>query len=676
MLHNLKNYDGHLIVSALKHYKGPTLSIIPTNTEKYLSIICDSFYFLDSLQFLNASLSVLFESLLKPSVGGMSLDMSIDEKIDIMHQGLHDPEKVKLLKRKGIFPFDYVDTPDKLMETEFPAKELFYNKLTEKHITEEDYNYALSVYRSFSCNNLGEYLDVYLQADVLILACVFENFRSFSLKYYRLDPCHYFSVPGLSLDAMFRMTGVELELLTDIDMINFFQSSIRGGVSLIAKRHATANNKYLRDFDASKPSSYLAYLDANNLYGAAQCDLLPQKSFRWLDAQEIQSFDLMSIACDATKGYVLEIDLNYPEELHESHNSFPLAPEKYSVQYEQLSDFQKCLIDEELFCKGEKLIAHLGPRRKYICHYRNLQFYLKHGLKLEKIHRVLEFEQAAYVREYIEFNTKMRAQCSSVWMSNSFKLFNNSLYGKFIEGVRERMNVKITNERKKALKLAADPHCKSWNILDENLVMFHMQKKKVLLDKPVYAGFTILELSKLYMVEFHYDKMVPLYGSNQEILCSDTDSFLYHIYTEDIYCDMLQNIDWYDTSDYPKDHNLYSDKNKKVLLKMKDECNGKPIKEFVGCSSKCYSMIGEAIEKRVCKGTPSMLIKEQLLHKMYLDSIFDAKKFYFDYNQIRSYRHKIFSVKTRKLCLSPTDTKRYIRADGIRTFSFGHYKLK
>ena len=192
--------------------------------------------------------------------------------------------------------------------------------------------------------NMGDYHDHYLQKDVLLLVDVFEKFIDMCLKYYGLDPCHYFSSPGLSWDAMLKMTGIELEKISDIDKYLFIEKGLRGGISYIAERYAKANNKYLNDYDPKKPSTFITYLDMNNLYGWRMSEYLPYEGLKWL--KKIDKFDIMSINDKNPIGYILEVDLEYPDELHKLHNDFPLAPEKLSVSSDMLSKYCKEIADK------------------------------------------------------------------------------------------------------------------------------------------------------------------------------------------------------------------------------------------------------------------------------------------------------------------------------------------
>ena len=235
------------------------------------------------------------------------------------------------------------------------------------------------IWDKFNLKNMGDYHDHYLKKDVSLLVEVFEKFIETCLKYYEHYPCHYFSAPGLSWDAMLKMTCVKLEKVSDIDQYLLIEKGTRGGVSYIAKRYAKANNKYMSDYDSNKQSTFIPYLDKNNLYGWAMSEYLPYSEFEWL--KNVEELDVMSINEKSDVGYILEVDLKYPDELHELHNDYLLAPEKSTVTNDILSKYCKSIADKYKINVGDvkKLIPNLGNKHKYVLHYRNLQLYLSLG---------------------------------------------------------------------------------------------------------------------------------------------------------------------------------------------------------------------------------------------------------------------------------------------------------
>ncbi|KYQ53663.1 hypothetical protein ALC60_04182, partial [Trachymyrmex zeteki] len=232
-------------------------------------------------------------------------------------------EEFELLTRKGVFPYEYVDCVEKLDDTRLPPRESFYSSLTGDTVSESDYAHAANVWQRFSVRTLGEYSDLYLKTDVLLLADIFENFRESCVESYDLDPAHYYTLPGFTWDAMLKHTRIKFELLTNIDMVLFIERGIRGDLSQCFGRYAQANNKYMRSYSL-KPSSYLMYYDVNNLYGWAMCQPLPYAEFQWVE--DAANFDVSAIAPDSPTGYILEVDLEYPQHLHDRHTDLPFCP--------------------------------------------------------------------------------------------------------------------------------------------------------------------------------------------------------------------------------------------------------------------------------------------------------------------------------------------------------------
>ena len=238
-------------------------------------------------------------------------------------------EQFDLVRRKGVYPYDYMDGLSKFHDTELPPKELFYSELNHSHISDEDYEHARKVWNLFQMKTIRDYHDLYLKTDVLLLADVFENFRDVCIENYELDPAWYYTAPGLAWNACLKKTGVRLELLSDVDMLLMIEKGIRGGVSTITKRHAEANNPYMKTYDSNSPNKYISYLDANNLYGWAMSQPLPTHGFEWMSEEELKNW--RSHSCEASEACFLEVDLEYPKELHDLHD-YPLAPERLKLE--------------------------------------------------------------------------------------------------------------------------------------------------------------------------------------------------------------------------------------------------------------------------------------------------------------------------------------------------------
>ena len=408
--------------------------------------------FIDSFKFMATSLDKLINNLSKDAFNNVKRHYAED--------------KLSLLTRKGVYPYEYMNSLEKLKETELPPREPFYSRLNDEGISDEDYQHARKVWETFEMKNLEDYHNLYNQVDVLLLADVFENFRDICIKNYKLDPGHYYTAPGLAWDAALKVTEVKLELLTNMGMLLRVEKGIRGGVSMISNRYGKANNKYMGDsFKDIELSKYIAYLDANNLYGWAMSKPLPTHGFKWMNVSELQIWE--KHPC------ILEVELEYPKSLHDLHGDYPLAPKQIGVN------------------KIDKLIPNLWDKEKYILHYENLKQYLSLGLKLNHIFRGIKFEESQWLKKYIALNTDLRTKAKNDFEKDFFKLMNNSVFGKTMENIRNRVDIKLVNDKKQAENLSAKPNFNHCNIFSEDLVAIHTKKTKLVFNKPVYLGMSI-----------------------------------------------------------------------------------------------------------------------------------------------------------------------------------------
>ena len=665
--HNLSNYDSHLFIKNLaSRVSGERISVIPNNEQKYISYTKESLVdiikgeeiieedvkiekdkkiffklrFVDSLKFLGCSLSTLANNLPKDKF--YNLEDRFSGKL------------LELAKRKGVFPYDWFNTKEKLDHESLPSFEDFYSLLLGEGISRDEYEFALEVWKEFGCKNFKDYLELYNEIDVLLLADIFENFREVCLENYKIDPAYYFTSPGLFWDAMLKETKVELELLSDIDQYYFFKRMIRGGISNVSNRYAEANNIYMGDlYDPKKENSHIVYFDANNLYGFIMMQKLPYGGFKWMTEEELENWK--EIPC------VIEVDLEYPKELHDAHNDLPLCPESKKTKN-----------------NVEKLIPNLNDKEKYVIHYRTLLFCLELGLKIKKIHRGIRFEESEWLKPYIEKNTRLRTLATNEFDKDFFKLGNNSLFGKTFEDQTKHCIVELVTSLKRIKKLSSRPNLKGVKIFGEELVSMHMSLSEVTIKKPIYVGATVLDTSKIPMYNFHYRFIKEKYGDNAKLLDMDTDGIKYHIKTADVYKDMNENINIFDTSNYPSNHpsGIKSGVNKKVPGKFKDEMGGEVIVSYVGLRPKLYSYVtlSEKEEKKA-KGVKKPVIKNQLKFEEYKECLFNKSILRKEQYNIRSYDHEVFTEKINKIALSHFDDKRYILEDGIHTLAWGHYKL-
>ena len=668
--HNLTGYDSHLIIKNLNKTMG-TIDCIPNNEENYISFsktIKTGEYqnkkgetkdknfkiiFKDSMKFLNTSIEALVNNL--PEDGFKNLEKYFK------------PYQAKLLKQKGFFPYEYLDNLEKLKDTITPPQDAFYSNLSGKGINEGCYGHVLNVWKKFNIKTLKDYLKLYNISDVLLLADIFENFRDICLKNYGLDPVYYYTAPGLAWDAMLKITKINLELLSDVDMLLMVEKGIRGGISIISNRYGKANNKYMKDFNKLELIKFLIYLDANNLYGWAMSQKLPTHNFKWMTNQEIENiFNNQIVQVWEKTPCILEVDLEYPEELHDHHNDYPLCPERVECDH-----------------GVKKLIPNLRHKNNYVIHYKKLMQCLSLGMKLKKIHRGIKFTESAFLKPYIDKNTILRTQAKNNFESDFFKLMINSVFGKTMENIRNRVNIKLVDTGEQFKKLTAKPNYESRKILNDNnnesLVSVHMKKTSLTMNKPVYLGMSILDLSKTLMYDFHYNYIKPKYGNKAKLLFTDTDSLLYEIQTEDFYKDISGDVrDRFDTSEYKEGHpsGIPTGINKKVLGMFKDEAAGKIIKEFVGLRSKLYSFkMDEGKENKRCKGIKKAVVERTIRHEDYKTCLTTGKEQLRRQNIIRSYDHVLYTEEVNKIALSAADDKRYLLKDSFDTLAWGHRRI-
>lgn len=673
VFHNLTNFDSKFFIQKLcSDLEGP-MFVLPYNKEKYKCFVkklkCKikkdnreytrtiHLKFIDSINFLMFSLEKLASFL---------------TTYPICEQMFTDSEKEhsNLLIKKGVFCYEWISF-EKLKNTSLPEKDKFFNKLKNEAISDEDYTHAKNVWDKLKCQTILDYSNIYMKTDILLLADVFESFRDLCITTYKIDPIYYISTPSLSWSIMTYMTKVKIELFTDIDMLLFIEGGIRGGLSVCTHRHALANNKYMQNYDPSSTDTYLMYFDVNNLYGYAMSQTLPLCGFRWLTQSEINTLrgEIENISSDAPIGYILEVDLTYPPALHDLHSDLPFCPEHLPTKEGG---------------KEKKLLATLYDKTKYPIHYVALQQCLRHGLKIKEIHRVLCFEQSAWMEPYISLNIRLRGLATNEHEVHFYKLLVNGCFGKSMQNVRKFRDVKLVSKYEGAYGVnfyVSKPNFKDRVIFDEDCVAIELNRCKIYFNQPMFIGFAVLDLSKVQLYKFHYEYMLKKYPLDNIKLCyTDTDSGIYKITTNDVYKDIKNDLtDWFDTSDYPVDNPYGFPKlNKKKMGVMKDELKGNIFEEFVGLRSKMYALrvhqLPSEKDKCVAKGTPKATIKKLTLDH-YKKCLFSGDRLVEKQYSIGSSGQTVYTFEKNKIALDRSDDKRIISSCNIKTLPYGHYSL-
>ena len=590
------------------------MSVIPSTDEKYISLsigvliktikrkngsdqkVFEYLRFIDSCKFLNSSLQKLADNL--PA-----------EKMSILNKYFANEteEQRCLIRQKRFYPYSFMTKREKFEEKELPPLQNWSDVLNggKVAVSQADLEHTRKVFKVFKCQNLEDYHNLYLKCDTLLLTCVFEEFRQISHQTYGLDCAHHFSASNLAGDAFKRICkDSNVQLLSDRRHLEMVENMMRGGTaSVFHSRFFKANNKECPDFNPDQHSTYGFMIDANNLYGGVmQTEKLPIRNFELIEhiEDEVIVNQILDMTEDSLIGFILEVDLEYPEELHDDHQDYPLAPTKESVPQDWLSLYQTNLLEQmknqdiarRSIGKTKKVLQTLHDKSNYTIHYKLLQLFVRLGLKVKKVHRVLKFEQEAWLEPYITLNTTERQQARNKFEEDLYKLLNNCAYGKTCESKRKRMLVRIVRDYHAALREISAFEFKSYKIFGENLAAFTSNSTKIYWDVPTIVRASVLELAKFHMYKFHYDIMKPNFEC--QLQYSDTDSLLYQVKSEDLYREISEKrsiLNELDLSNYPKNHPLYDPKNKMVVLKFKDEFPGDIITEFISLKPKLYSIL-------------------------------------------------------------------------------------
>ena len=390
---------------------------------------------------------------------------------------------------------------------------------------------------------------------------------------------------------------------------------------------------------------------------------LPTHGFKWKDVEDLTPEKIEKLVKKDKRGYLLEVDVEYPKELHENHNKLPFLTERMEIG------------------RVEKLVRNLKDKMEYVVQIKSLDQALKRGLKLKAVHRVIEFHQSKWMKAYIMLNTRLRKDAKNEFEKDFFKLMNNSVFGKTMENIRNHKDMKLVTSDKKYLKYVMKPNFKDGHPFSKHLFAVEMGKREITMNKPVYLGQAILDLSKTLMHEFHCDYMRPRYGSKVKLCYMDTDSFAYEIETEDFYRDIANDVKKrFDTSGYSKDDNrpLPIGENKKVIGLMKDELGGKIMTEFVALRAKMYEYrkIDKEGEEKRCKSTKKCVVSEGLTFDDCKTCLFDGKTVCREQMLFENKKPEVYTVNKHKIALNRGDDKRVVQANGITTLARGYERFR
>ena len=555
LYHNFSKYDCHMFFNELINAKvhRNNLSTIPRTNEEYMSVNYGCIKFLDSMRFLTASLEKLTESL---------------KDNDYIHLKRNFPNHWMLLKNKLAYPYEFYNT---LEDYEKPIDELlkagneaYYSKTANKIPDQKEIDRTNEIIKLFNIKNGRQLTELYCKADVVLLADIFEKFIEVSKTEFGINPLYHISLPGTTWSNGLKYTRTELELIKNVDLFQMFESGIRGGLSgVFGDRYIESDN-----------NTVILHVDMNNLYGFAMLFHLPTGNFQIYENISItESFinKVLNTHDCSSIGYILIVDLIYPDNIKYKSKNFPFCPENKIINPDNYTEYMK-EHQPKPHIPTSKLICDQSNKEYYIVHYRNLKFYIRMGMIIKKVHRIVSFDQSDWLAKYIDYNTQKRAQADSDFMKDYHKNLICSFFGKTMEDVRNRIRVefvKNTDERKilkYQSRLDFDGIHKSYQDYDS----YTFKSNVVRMEKPIYLGFAILELSKLLMYETCYDKLQKYFGIDGiQIHYQDTDAFIMSIKTTNVIND-LNNLQKqykiFDFSNLNKEHILFSNVFKKYLV--------------------------------------------------------------------------------------------------------------
>ena len=465
--------------------------------------------------------------------------------------------------------------------------------------------------------------------------------------------------------------------MTDRELLDMTEKMICGGVaSVFSSRLESANSPSLPNYDVSKELASIIYIDANNLYGGVMFNyplliIHAEKAFELVT--ELTLDEILQTDDNGEIGFVVEVDLEYPDAIDEKHSDFPIISDKQPIDPLELSEYQTQMKNalKVSATKTNKLRQTFHPKSHYVTHFRNLKFFVEQGIIVTKIHKAIKFQQSKWLSSYVELNTQRRQEATSKLDQDFFKLMTNSTFGKLCESLRNRVTVTFVRSEDELSKATSEGVISTIKVIDENLSLITKKKQNIMWNKPTIVGACILELFKLFMMDFHFNVMKK--ETSCHLLYSDMDSFIYKVQPVNFYDDLSKNpnlIAHIDLSNLAKNHPLYDQSNEKVVLKFKDELAGAPIEEFCAIKPKLYSLIAGGFEKMSAKGTKKFA-QSKVHHELFKKTLETGELVRLENVKIASTKHQLETVCVNKIALSAYDDKRYINADRKTTLHFG-----
>lgn len=597
IFHNLSQCDTKLLIEEFTNYTNESNSEIHIKKMKDDSIMAFNVLLINSLQLRFMKSSLFIDSDLFILADNLDENEFKVTKSNFKNISVY----TNPVKKKRILPYKLFSLEHNFFHPEIPQMSSFCNSITNEAITKDDYAQVQVIWTYFNIRNIGGYLDLHLKSNVTVLSDVFECYRSICNELYTLDLMHYISIEELAFDAMLKETRISLDDISDIKIIEFLQKGLRGTITQCSPTHHKANNKYMSSYDPNIESKFLIHIRANNLINWALSQKLPYDDFEWFNVESIPNFDVRELDEHSHRGYIFEVDLEYPENLHQFHRDFPVCPDHITPKKSKIPKLQS-----NFLCKT-----------KYIIHLRVLKQYLNLGLNLIRIHRVLTFRQNNWLKPFVERNSIYNQPNENInFRKNILHSINIAIYNKLMENNERNHSFHVISNKASSSKLEVEniiamPNYHKCIIISKNCVAIERELFYQVYNKPIYIQFTLRELLSSQMYYFHYNVMKEKYKNHLSLLFADINSIIYEIQTPDFYNDIkhdskIQTI----FNKMPSNDNYAT---------FRDECDGNILLlEFIGSHSKSYALklycrnlifphSNDEIENKIEKETTSVI---------------------------------------------------------------------
>ena len=679
--HNSGRFDSKFIIDGFREEHFKSIELLHKTGENFLNIKIKSnkgkfsLCYIDSFNFLSSSLETLINDL-NVSQHTFSIFDNYFENVKSYPSSV-----ITKLKRKNVFPYEYITSVKQAYDTkELPSMKGFYSTLKESDVTPENYSFACEMFKETGCNSLMDYLKLYLECDVLLLAEVVLAFRKEMVNRSGLDPLCFLSAPGFSMEAALFESKIKIELIKDVEIYTLFEKNIRGGFSCAIEGYYELNNKYLKHFKSDEANTFAVMLDFNSLYASCLVSDLPTGKIYELTPSEIESFTIDQALTNTNYSFCMLIDYEIPDDVKIKTDEFPLGLHHFTPNENDLSEFTKTLLQNGNMKANStsKLVASHLPQKNYLISLELLQHHTTLGLIATKIHRIFRFKKEPVFKSFIEKNIEARKQCTSKAKSNYLKLLNNSIFGKCLFNVRKHSEKIALVTNKKQFETYINKHSlKECVPISENALLIKYHSNNIQLAYPLHIGFFILEKAKHFMYNFYYNVLKKKFGSNVKLCYTDTDSLLLRFNDVDVFeqFKVPPLSDYVDTSNFNPSHELYSDHNKGKLGFLKSETGGDLIKEYVCLQAKCYSiLLDDDKTKLAAKGVTSHK-QHFLTHSLYKDiHTLTKSSFNLNVSKLTKRCNIIKQTSHNRRALSKVDNKRYW-VDSVSSLGYGHPKI-